>query len=166
MQVLIMRHGQAVDSRLASTDAERHLTTLGRRESARAGAALRAQGMVPTHIYASPYVRAMQTACAVAQALGYEGEVPALSALIPGGAVARIGPTLEAHGAGDRILLVSHEPTVRALSAQVGNITLPPFPTSGVAVFERLESAQPESAQLLGRLDPRVGWRGPADLDY
>lgn len=160
VQILIMRHGAAVDSRQAASDAQRHLTAQGRSDVARVAEALRAGGLVPTAVHTSPYVRAVQTAEAVAHTLGLEGPVPAHPALVPGGSSAAL-EVLENYGDGDRVLLVSHEPTVRVLSAELGGFDFPPFPTGGVAVFEL-----DEARHFLGRLDPRVGWRDANDRGY
>lgn len=156
-----MRHGQASDPRLAATDAQRHLTKAGRVEAVAMAWALRDAGFVPTHIYTSPLVRAVQTAEAVAYSLAFEGPIPARAALVPGGKTADAMSILDEHSDEERVLLVSHEPTVRVVSGHLGGVQLPPFPTAGVAIFD-----VGESVTLRGRMDPRVGWRGPADLGY
>ena len=156
-----MRHGQAVDAYAATSDAQRHLTALGRRQSVGVARGLHGQGLVPTHVYTSPLVRAVQTAEAVAHALDLDVPIPAHAPLVPGSASASALSVLDAHADGDRVLLVSHEPTVRVLGGFLGQLELPPFPTSGVAVFDI-----GESRRFLGRLDPERGWRPPDDLGY
>ncbi len=155
-----MRHGQAIDARQAASDAQRYLTERGRADVAVAAEGLRAAGFAPTHVYSSPYVRAVQTAEVVVHALGVEGLVPSVASLVPGNSAQALG-VLAAHGDDDRVLLVSHEPTVRVLSAQLGGFEFPPFPSSGVAVFET-----GDANRFLGRHDPRVGWRDAADRGY
>jgi len=155
-----MRHGQAVDPRAAASDAQRHLTAEGRLEAIRVAEALRAANLVPTQVYTSPLVRAVQTAEAVAHALALDAAIPARASLVPGGKTADSAELVHAHGGAERVLLVSHEPTVRVLSAHLGGLDLPPFPTAGVACFSL------EPIRFLGRVDPRVGWRGPEDVGY
>lgn len=155
-----MRHGAAVDPSRAATDSQRHLTERGRAESRTAGRLMRKHGLVPTHLYTSPLVRAVQTAEVVAAALGLEGPIPAHPPLVPGGGSERAFGVLDAHVSDDRVLMVSHEPTVRALAGHLAGFDFPGFPTGGVAVFE-----VGETPRFLGRIDPRVGeLRGPEDL--
>lgn len=156
-----MRHGQAVDAYAAASDAQRHLTAIGRRQSAEVALGLQGQGLVPTHVYTSPLVRAVQTAEAVSHTLGLAGPIPAHPPLVPGSATAKALSILDQHGPDDRVLLVSHEPTVRVLGGFLGQLDLPPFPTSGVAIFEL-----GEQRRFLGRLCPDRGWRPPDDLGY
>jgi len=156
-----MRHGQAVDAYSVASDAERRLTELGRRQSVAIAKALGARALAPTHVYASPFVRAVETAEAVTGALGLTGPVRPHAPLVPGHAGPKALSILDAHGPSDRVLLVSHEPTVRVLGGMLGRLELPPFPTSGVAVFD--VDAHP---RFLGRLDPELGWRGPDDLGF
>ncbi len=109
-----MRHGQAGHASFGP-DAHRHLTAEGRRESERTGQALAKAGWRPTHVYTSPLVRAVQTAERVASAIGHDAEIVTEPALVPGGGPQEAFEVLARHGAGDVVLFVSHEPTVRAL---------------------------------------------------
>ncbi len=156
-----MRHGQSVEAYSAADDAGRRLTELGRRQSAAIARALEARSLIPTHVYSSPFVRAVETAHAVTSALGLPGPVRPHPPLVPGTASATALAVLDAHGEADRVLLVSHEPTVRVLGGFLGRLDLPPFPTSGVAVFD-----VDAEHRFLGRLDPELGWRGPDDLGF
>lgn len=155
-----MRHGEAVDPRRAASDSQRHLTRHGRAQSCKVALLMRDHGLVPTHLYTSPFVRAVQTAEVVAAALGFEGPIPAHPPLVPGGGSVQALGLLDAHAPDDRVLLVSHEPTVRVLSSHLAGVDFPGFPTSGLAAFEI-----GETKRLIGRIDPRVGeLRGPEDL--
>ena len=150
MKVLIMRHGEAVGLGAIAVDAHRYLTDHGRQTTSRVGAVLRDLGHVPTHLYTSPLVRAVQTAELVAAALGHGGPIPSLPPLRPGGDVSHALGILDHHGPEDVVGLVSHEPTVSAMASQLMGIRYSGFPTSGVAVFE----GNARGASLLGRLDP------------
>ena len=71
MKVWILRHGEAQAH--ARTDAERNLTEQGRAEALRSAAHLIGQPI--DAIFASPYVRAQQTAQLVREALGFEPDI-------------------------------------------------------------------------------------------
>jgi phosphohistidine phosphatase len=94
MKLWVLRHGEAHHQ--APTDAERELTEAGRAEVLRSAAHL--QGLALDAIYASPYVRAQQTAELVRDALGH-GEPIKL----------------------ENILLVSHQPLVSTLLGLLDN---------------------------------------------
>ena len=156
-----MRHGEAVDPRHAATDSQRHLSERGRADSRVVATLMSGHGFVPTHVYTSPFVRALQTAEVVAHVLDLDGPIPTHPPLVPGGTIMALS-ILDAHHSEDRVLLVSHEPTVRVLSAHLARFDFPGFPTSGVAIFEL-----GEANRFIGRIDPRVReLRGPTDLAY
>lgn len=143
-----MRHGAAVDPYLAASDGARHLTLVGRHESRTIAATLAEQALVPTHVYSSPLVRALQTAEVAVGALELDVVVVAHPPLVPGGD-ARALQVLENHAGDDCVLFVSHMPTVSALAAHLCGTGLR-FSTSGVAAFESSGS----SWRLVGRADP------------
>jgi phosphohistidine phosphatase len=158
-----MRHGEAIDP-YAAAEPHRHLTAHGRRVSHDVGVALRTRGLVPTAIYSSPLVRAVQTAERVADATGYAGEIAIEAHLVPGGTSGLALAVLARHGGDDVVLLVSHEPTVRDLAAELSGLGhgFPSFRTSGVAVVE----LGGERGILEGRIDPGgMRWRDASDLD-
>lgn len=68
MELFILRHGQA-EAR-AATDADRQLTEQGRREVARVINAVGEELSLVTHLWVSPYRRALQTAEIVSEHLG------------------------------------------------------------------------------------------------
>ena len=74
MRVLLMRHGQAVDSRAASSDHDRWLTNEGRRTATTVGERLSRMDLRYACVYTSPLVRAVQTAeSLVAMQPGFDG---------------------------------------------------------------------------------------------
>lgn len=75
MRLYFVRHGQA--SHDAPTDAARPLTAKGEDDVRRMASVLAQLGAAPQHIYASPRVRAQQTAAIIAQALGQTVETRA-----------------------------------------------------------------------------------------
>jgi phosphohistidine phosphatase len=70
MKLYFMRHGKAVDAALYEHDFERPLTDKGAKRVRRMSQWLARMGVNPTAIYASPRVRAQQTAVILAEALG------------------------------------------------------------------------------------------------
>ena len=69
MKLWVLRHGEAVPYG-SCPDSERALTEQGRKEALNSAARLIGQPL--TAIYASPYLRAQQTAQIVREALGFE----------------------------------------------------------------------------------------------
>ncbi|MEI2702746.1 MAG: histidine phosphatase family protein [Baekduia sp.] len=104
----LLRHGEA-EPHGSRPDAERELTKRGRAQSRQAGAALAALGVSFDVIYASPKVRARDTAMLAAEPLGIE---PVLDAGLAAGPDA--GDALALAHAG-RVLLVGHDPYLSQL---------------------------------------------------
>lgn len=67
MNLFILRHGQA--EQYAATDAQRPLTDVGRQQTQELIELQQVELESVTHIYASPYIRAQQTASIVAAVL-------------------------------------------------------------------------------------------------
>ena len=98
--IWLLRHGEAEDG---SPDAERRLTEEGERQSRAAGAALSALGVRVDACFASPKVRAADSARLACESL--EAEVRLEPALAGG----PFDPQLLAAGLGE-VLLVGHDP--------------------------------------------------------
>ncbi len=103
-QLWLLRHGEA-EPHGARPDAERRLTDRGERQSVAAGTALVALAVSFQAIFTSPKVRARDTARLAAGLL--DAEVSEHAGLAEGFGA---GAALELAAAGDRILLVGHEP--------------------------------------------------------
>ncbi len=163
-RVVLIRHGEASDPH-ASADGSRHLTPRGREVSRQVALALRDRGIIPTHVYTSPLVRAVQTAEILAHAVEHSGPVVTHDPLVPNGSSARALGVLSRHPQDDVVALVTHEPLVRALAGHLLSVggSFPGFRTSGAAVVDVDDEGR---STLLGRLDPSsLAWRGPDDLD-
>ncbi|HEY8429832.1 MAG TPA: histidine phosphatase family protein [Sandaracinaceae bacterium] len=162
MRVVLVRHGEASDP-AASADRSRHLTVRGRDVTREVARKLRERGLVPTAMYTSPLVRAVQTAEILAHEFGFVGPVFAHDPLVPDGTTARALSVLDAHGDDDVVFLVTHEPIVRALAGHLSGLggAFPGFRTSGVAVVD----VEGDRGALVARLDPStMRWRDPSDL--
>ena len=108
MKLWVLRHGEAEGH--ARTDAERNLTEQGRGEVLSSAAHLIGQPI--SAIFASPYVRAQQTAQLVRDALGFEPEIRTVPWLTPDGNPLQVLQKLDTD---DNVLLVSHQPLVGSL---------------------------------------------------
>lgn len=135
----LLRHGDAEPD--APTDAERRLTPKGERQARAAGAALAAEGVRFAAVFASPRVRALDTARLACEALGIE---PVVHEPLSGGFDAEEARSLLQ---GEPVLLVGHEPDFSQIVADLtgGRIDLK---KGGIAVV-RVEGTRGELRVLL-----------------
>jgi phosphohistidine phosphatase len=134
MEILLIRHGQAVDDAPGLGDAGRWLTAKGRkltRKVARKLAGNRKRR--PVTIWTSPLVRAVQTAEILAAEASFRGEVKACSELSPGRDPGDLIKLLGSEGLEGPLALVGHEPSLSLIAvALLGDIGLGGFKKSGV----------------------------------
>ncbi len=142
MNLFVLRHGQAENR--AETDMQRELTDRGRADVSRIiRESLDDLGEV-THLWASPYVRAQQTAQIVSELLG-DMQIYTTELLVPEASVDALLAQLELSDIAS-LLLVSHQPLVGQLvdtlcGAEPG---ANPMGTSSLAAME----ADPVAAGL------------------
>jgi len=115
MDVTVVRHGTAEDR--APTDAARALTPVGRAEAARAAERLAALEPRADAIVSSPYLRALQTAEALAGPLGLAGTVAVEEALVPDASPGGVRDLLVRYAKHRHVVLVAHEPILSAACA-------------------------------------------------
>src|SRR5262245_37803816 len=85
MEILLIRHGQAVDEAPGLGDGGRWLTAKGRKVTRKVARWVAKGGRRrPLSICSSPLVRAVQTAEILAAEAGFKGEVRMLAQLAPG----------------------------------------------------------------------------------
>ncbi|MDR6917609.1 phosphohistidine phosphatase [Pseudomonas sp. 3296] len=106
MKLWVLRHGEA-EPYGSRPDSERALTLHGREEVLRSAAEL--IGQTITAIYASPYLRAQETAQLVREALGFEPEIRTVEWLTPDTDPDKVAEQLVSVS---DVLLVSHNPLV------------------------------------------------------
>ena len=119
MGILLVRHAEAVPEQSGLDDAARWLSELGRAQARTVAQAVRAEGLVLARMFASPRVRAMQTAELFAAVLGFQGEVeslPSLSYTAPAELAAR---ELSAYDHGQPIAAFGHMPTIAEIAARL-----------------------------------------------
>jgi phosphohistidine phosphatase len=137
MHVLLVRHGEAVDTRSAPTDRDRWLTNSGRRAVAALGTALAELDLRYSLVYTSPLVRAVQTAEILAATHpAFHGPIevhPALSSE-QGTIVEALAP-LEQAGQDDLVVLVTHMPKIGALAGHLCRLSsFPSFRTASACL--------------------------------
>lgn len=116
MDILIVRHGQAVDDAPGLGDSGRWLTGKGRKATRRVAKWLaRRKERCPSAIWTSPLVRAVQTAEIVAGAAKLAEEVTVLPELSPGRDPADLLRLLSSRRGPEPLALVGHEPQLSAL---------------------------------------------------
>lgn len=123
MQVFLIRHASAVDETLAVRDPHRPLDREGRAQAAGLGDRMRWHDCMPTHIWTSPLVRAVQTAelvCSNLHATCVIDVIPALSPA-PDGDVRVVVAALQALPRTAAVMIVGHEPGLSAVGALLVN---------------------------------------------
>ncbi|MBD9612735.1 phosphohistidine phosphatase SixA [Pseudomonas sp. PDM02] len=136
MKLWVLRHGEA-EPYGSRPDSERTLTAHGREEVLRSAARL--MGQPVTAIYASPYLRAQETAQLVREALGFEPEIRTVDWLTPETDPDKVAEQLVSVS---DVLLVSHNPLVgNLLSYLQHGAGYPPekVSTAGLAELEHSE---------------------------
>lgn len=139
MHLLLMRHGEAVDTHHAPTDDERWLTDRGRRMVTSIGELLGRMDLRYRSVYTSPLVRSVQTAeILTACKPGFDGPVRVHRALsIDEGTTAQALQPIEEADDDEAILMVSHMPKVGVLAAHVGRLAhAPSFATGSVCMLD------------------------------
>jgi phosphohistidine phosphatase len=91
-------------------DAARYLSARGRVSFREMALRFREAGGFPTRILTSPFVRAVQTAEILSEALRYDGEIVPDPRLSPGFDVAMLNAVLDDYPGEREIALVGHEP--------------------------------------------------------
>ena len=148
MQIFIMRHGEASNQGISTTQADslRPLTTQGELEVSKMGRWLARHHKGKLHVMVSPYLRAQQTCEHVLAA--YNKEVNAsieqktLDMITPMGDVEQVhdfidGFLVDQDDDNSAILLISHMPFVSYLLAKITKSQhLPLFATGAIALLE------------------------------
>lgn len=151
MQVFLVRHAEAVAETLELRDPHRHLTPHGRTQARALGDRLRWHDCVPTHVWSSPLVRAIQTAELVVAGIQHPVAVEAWTQLAPDGSARDAAHTLAKLPHESIVLLVGHEPALSAIGAVlVGD---PQFVALDKACAARIDD---------GRLRWRFAWNAEA----
>ena len=146
-QLWLLRHGEAVPHG-SKDDFHRELTPRGERQSLAAGQALARLGVEFAACYASPLVRAQGTAERACRALGIEPFAHEDVGMGFDVDVAR--ELLAAHGDGDELLVVGHNPSFEQVVADLTGARID-FKKGAVAAAK----VQGTRGELLVLLRPR-----------
>jgi phosphohistidine phosphatase len=117
MDLYLLRHGIAENGRPGMPDAERELTSEGRKKLREVMRVARAAGVQPDYVLTSPYARALQTAEIAAQILEYSGELLHTQALVPHSRPELVWDEVRIHRDAAQLLLVGHEPLFSNLAS-------------------------------------------------
>jgi phosphohistidine phosphatase len=145
MDILLIRHGEAVEDPPGLGDAGRWLTKKGRKVTRKVARWLgKSRKRTPATIWTSPLVRALQTAEILAAETGYRGEVRACSQLSPGHDPGDLLKLLAAEPIEGPIALVGHEPALSLIAhALLGDAGFTGLKKNGVLALS-WDPPQPE----------------------
>jgi len=148
LQVWLLRHGEAVPHG-SRPDFQRELTDRGAEQARAAGAALARLGLRPSACYASPKVRARDTARLACEPLG----VAVVEADPVAGAFGAdaLRDLLAPHDDDDRVLVVGHEPDLSQLVHDLTGARVD-FKKGGIAAL-RYDRGRSELISLLRPVD-------------
>ena len=134
MEILLIRHAQAVDEAPGLGDAGRWITLKGRKLTRKVARWLaESDKRRPVTIWTSPLVRAVQTAEILAAEADYKGELRACAQLSPGHDPGDLIKLLGTEGVEGPLALVGHEPSLSLIAtALLGDIGFTGFKKSGV----------------------------------
>ena len=160
MEILLVRHGHAVDDAPGLGDAGRWLSARGRKTTRRVARWLaESKKRRPALIWTSPLVRATQTAEILAAYADYKGEIRALAELSPGRDPGDLRKLLGEERELGLLALVGHEPSLSTLAkALVGDLGYGELRKSGVLAIS-VEEGRAKARFLLDPSEMTV-WKG------
>jgi len=116
MQLYILRHGIAEDGKPGGDDSDRALTSEGKKKLREILQVAQKAGVSPTLIVSSPYRRAVETARAAVDVLGYKDKVLETNALIPSSDPKSVWEEIRVHKSEPELMVVGHEPLLSMLT--------------------------------------------------
>ena len=117
MHLYLLRHGVAEEARPGGVDANRALTSDGRRKLRQVLKKVAEARVKPSLMLSSHLKRALQTAEIAKDVLGYEGEILKTKALAPAASAEQVWEEVRVHKGEPAILLVGHNPLFDYLAA-------------------------------------------------
>ncbi|MBV8863778.1 MAG: histidine phosphatase family protein [Acidobacteriaceae bacterium] len=121
VQVHLLRHGIAEDGHAGLPDADRALTSDGRKKLRQVLQTAAKANVQPTLILSSPLKRALQTAEIAKRTLRYHGEILQTKVLAPGSSVEQVWDEIRAHRDENALLLTGHNPLFEQLAGYLLN---------------------------------------------
>ncbi len=135
MDIILIRHGEAVEAAPGLGDAGRWLTVKGRRTTRKVGKWLdKRKTRRPVQIWTSSLVRAVQSAEIIAGEVGMKGEVIMQAQLLPGADPNELLRLVAAYDGPGPLALVGHEPGLSLFARHLigGEVPVPPLKKSGI----------------------------------
>lgn len=153
MRLYFLRHGEAEDMSSGVSDHERQLTAKGVERIQTAAQVMSSLHIKPTRIYASPRVRALQTAEIVAKALDRKVEVT--EAVNYSFNVTAVESLIAGQTENDEVMFVGHEPSLSKVIDQLtgGNIAMK---RGGLARVDAVFPTSPLRGQLIWLIAPKI----------
>lgn len=119
MQIYLLRHGIADDPRPGLDDAERALTSEGKKRLREVLGLAKNAKVAPELILTSPYKRAIETAEIAADELGYKEALFKTKVLVPHAAPQEVWEEIRLHKNLNQILLAGHQPCLGRIVAHL-----------------------------------------------
>ena len=161
MECVVFRHGIAVElEEWERSDADRPLTDRGAKRVEQVAAGLKRLEVRPTHIFSSPFVRAVETARILQAASTLRSPVRQVEALLPNAPPEQLLLLLHDLPEASCVLFVGHEPHLgSAVSVMLTGkpSSAFPFKKAGACLIELSVPAKPGRGVLRW-------WMGPAQL--
>jgi phosphohistidine phosphatase len=117
MELYLLRHGIAEDFAASGRDADRALTSEGKKKLKEIFRAAAQADLRPSMILTSPFRRAKETAALAMKGLDYSGDLIESSALVPNAHPQELWEEVRVHRTEPKLLLVSHEPLMSSAAA-------------------------------------------------
>lgn len=159
--LLLMRHAKSSWSDSGLADHDRPLNSRGERDAPRMGRWLAEQGLLPDIVIASTALRAVQTAQAVREAAGHNGDFVEYAELYHADTAAWTAVLRQLPDAAESVLAIGHNPGLEEL-VEVLHREWERMPTAAVAWFELAIDAWSEFPPS-GTATLRALWR-PKEL--
>lgn len=120
MKIILVRHGEAEDASLETTDQKRALTAKGIDDIHKIGAFVRNSHIKIKEIYHSPYQRTKHTAHILAEELNMSPEsIFSAESLSAGSDCSNVLPKLNYCTNSDAIIVVAHNPDITIFAAKL-----------------------------------------------
>lgn len=152
MILILIRHAHAIEAPPGLGDADRWLSSKGRKVARRVGAWLAKPKRRPHAIWTSPLVRAVQTAEIVARECEVADDVSVSVELSPGRDTGDLLRVLAEHRGPSPLALVGHEPSLSLIATSLlADPAWPGFKKGGMLAVEWSGTGK---AERLFTLDP------------
>ena len=135
MEIILIRHGEAVEAAPGLGDPGRWLTAKGRRTTRKVAKWLdKRKSRRPAQIWTSSLVRAVQSAEIVACEVGLDGEVIMQAELLPGADPSALLRLVNNYDGPGPLALVGHEPGLSLFARLLlgGEVPVPALKKSGI----------------------------------